>query len=240
MKNADLGQFFFRYRNAVGPGVFLVALLIGTPSYPLGRDDLNLLLDGIGVFVALLGQALRILTIGYEYIERGGRDRKVYASTLVQGGVFAHCRNPLYLGNIMLAVGIALVVHSAAFYLIVLPVVGFAYLSIVAAEEAFLLEKFGDEYRRYCRHVNRWIPEWRGWTQSIAGMHFNWRRVVVKEYNTAFVLVFALTLVKLWSDYRVRGSAAIPSGFVLLCALAIWLGAYFFVRALKKTGYVKA
>lgn len=238
--NADVGHFFFRYRNAIGPVVFLVALLVGTPSYPLGRDDLNLVLDALGIAVALLGQALRIITIGYEYIERGGRDRKVYASTLVQGGVFAHCRNPLYLGNILLAVGIALVVHSAAFYLIVLPAVGFAYVSIVAAEEAFLRGKFGDEYRYYCRRVNRWIPQWRGWSQSVAGMRFNWRRVLVKEYNTAFVLVFALTVVKLWSDYRVRGSAVLPPGFVLLAALAVWLAAYVGVRALKKTGYVKA
>jgi protein-S-isoprenylcysteine O-methyltransferase Ste14 len=238
--NAAVGQFFFRYRNAIGPVVFLVALLVGTPSYPLGRDDLNLALDVLGVCIALLGQALRIVTIGYEYIERGGRDRKVYASSLVQGGVFGHCRNPLYLGNIMLAVGIALVVHAAAFYLIVLPVVGYAYVSIVAAEEAFLQGKFGDVYRDYCRRVNRWIPQWRGWSQSIAGMRFNWRRVLVKEYNTTFGLVFALTLVKLWADYRVRGPAALPSSQALLFALACWLCAYVCVRALKKTGYVKA
>lgn len=234
------GRFFFRYRNAIGPVVFLVALFVGTPTYPLGSKALNLALDGLGVCIALLGEALRIVTIGYEYIERGGRDRKVYASTLVQGGVFAHCRNPLYLGNSMLAVGIALVVHAAAFYLIVLPLVGYAYVSIVAAEEAFLQQKFGDAYRDYCRRVHRWIPRWRGWSESIAGMRFNWRRVLVKEYNTAFVLVLALTVVKLWSDYRVRGSAVLPSSTALLFALACWVSAYACVRALKKTGYVKA
>ena len=238
--NACLGQIFFRYRNAIGPVVFLVALFIGTPTYPLGRDDLNLALDGLGVCIALLGQALRIITIGYEYIERGGRDRKVYASTLVQGGVFGHCRNPLYLGNIMLAVGIALVVHSAAFYLIVLPVVEYAYVAIVAAEEAFLQGKFGDAYRDYCQRVNRWIPRWRGWSQSVAGMRFNWRRVLVKEYNTTFVLVLALVAVKFWADYRVRGPSALPSGTALLFAFACWLCGYVCVRALKKTGYVKA
>ncbi len=238
--SATLGQFFFRYRNAIGPAVFLVALLVATPVYPLGRDDLNLLLDVLGIVLALLGQALRIVTIGYEYIERGGRDSKVYASSLVQGGVFAHCRNPLYLGNILLAIGIALVVHAAAFYLIVVPLVLVAYLSIVAAEEAFLQAKFGDEYRRYCQRVHRWLPRWRGWRQSIAGMRFNWRRVLVKEYNTTFVLVLALAVVKLWSDYQVRGAAVLPPSLVLYSALLIWLGAYVGVRALKKSGYVAA
>ena len=46
-----------------------------------------------------------MLTIGYEYIVRGGRQGKVYAEDLVQGGVFAHSRNPLYLGNLLIIVG---------------------------------------------------------------------------------------------------------------------------------------
>ena len=71
-------------------------------------------------------------------------------------------------------------------------------------------------------------------------MRFNWRRVLVKEYNTAFVLVLALTAVKFWADYQVRGPAALPSGKALLFAFACWLCAYVCVRALKKTGYVKA
>lgn len=235
-----LGQFFFRYRNGLVPCIFLLALFLGRPTYPFDRADLNTLLDICGIVVVLLGQALRITTIGYEYIERGGRNRQVYASKLVQGGVFAHCRNPLYVGNILFALGLALIIHSLAFYLIVLPLVLLAYMSIVSAEEAFLREKFGDEYVHYCQRVSRWAPRWEGWRQSVAGMRFNWRRVLVKEYNTIFVVLLALTGVKLWSDYVVSGSAALPSDGTLLIAFAIWLAAYIFVRTLKKGGYVQA
>jgi protein-S-isoprenylcysteine O-methyltransferase Ste14 len=238
--NANLGNFFFRYRNAIGPAVFLVAMAVGTPTYPFGRPDMNLIFDIAGIVTALLGQALRIITIGYEYIERGGRNRQVYASTLVQGGVFAHCRNPLYVGNILLAVGISMVVHSLVFYLTVLPLVALVYISIVSAEEAFLLSKFGNEYIQYCGRVNRWIPRWKGWRHSIANMQFNWRRVLVKEYNTLFVLALALAMVKIWSDYRVQGPAALPSIKLLGFAFVIWLGSYIFVRSLKKTGFIKA
>lgn len=240
MMLADLGTFFFRYRNAIGPAVFIVAMAAGKPSYPLGRPDLNLLLDFAGIVVAQLGQALRIVTIGYEYIERGGRHRAVYASKLVQGGVFAHCRNPLYLGNIMLAVGIALMVHSALFYLLVLSFVALVYIAIVAAEERYLLQVFGDDYRRYCARVRRWLPCWAGWRDSVAGMRFNWRRVLVKEYNTLFVVPFALGLVKLWSDYQVQGASVLPSAHALGTAVALWLAAYLVVRFLKKSGLVVA
>jgi len=235
----NLGNFFFRYRNTIGPVVFLLAIAAGTPSYPLNRPDLNLILDAVGIVVALLGQILRILTIGYDYIERGGRNRRVYASKLVQGGVFAHCRNPLYLGNILLALGIALVIHSLVFYLTVLPLVALAYISIVSSEERFLREKFGEEYVQYCKRVNRWIPRWKGWTASIAHMAFNWRRVLVKEYNTLFVAALAMVAVKIWSDYQVQGAAALPSRSALSLAFALWLSFYIIVRSLKKSGWIQ-
>lgn len=92
------------------------------------------------VVLALLGQLLRVATIGYEYILRGGRNRQVYADDLVKGGMFAHSRNPLYFGNVLIALGLALVIHAYAFYLIVLRSIVLAYCSIVAADEAYLRE----------------------------------------------------------------------------------------------------
>lgn len=235
-----LGRFFFRYRNVLGPVVFLFALLVGYPSHPLGRPETHLLVELAGIGIALAGQALRILTIGYKYIERGGRDRQVYASSLVQGGVFAHCRNPLYVGNMLIAIGFSLVIHSLAFYLIVLPVVACGYAAMVAAEEAFLRDKFKDEYAQYCQRVNRWLPSWRGWRASIAGTRFSWQRVLVKEYNTVFVMLPALAGLKLWPDYQVLGAAALPTQPGLVFGLVAWLVAYLLVRTLKKRGYVKA
>ena len=237
--HARIGAFLFRYRNALGPVLCLLALFVTHPSYPLGRGSLNLLLDLAGIFVALLGEALRIVTIGYEYIERGGRNRQVYASRLVQGGVFAQCRNPLYVGNILLTLGLALIVNAMVFYLVVLPLVIYAYTAIVAAEEQFLRNTFGAEFDQYCRRVNRWIPSLRGWRAAIAGMRFNWRRVMVKEYNTIFVVLLALVAVKLWSDYEVRGEGVLPSTLSLGLGLGVWFAAYVLVRAMKKSGYVK-
>jgi hypothetical protein len=197
---------------------------------------LNIVFDITGIFIALLGQGIRIITIGYEYIERGGRNRQVYASKLVTGGVFSHCRNPLYVGNILLAVGLALVVHSSLFYLTVLPFVLVAYISIVSTEETYLSEKFGNDYVHYCKNVNRWLPKLRGWKRTVSLMSFNWTRVIVKEYNTMFVVVLALALAKYWSSYQVQGISVVPDAGTVIVAFAVWLSAYVFVRNLKKSG----
>jgi protein-S-isoprenylcysteine O-methyltransferase Ste14 len=235
-----IGNFLFRYRNAVGPAVFLVALLVSSLSHPFGRRELDVLFVGAGVIVALAGEALRILTIGFEYIERGGRDRKVYASKLVTGGVFEHCRNPLYLGNLLICAGFSLVTHSWAFSLVVLPLTVLTYICIVAAEEDYLRAKFGDEYQHYCARVHRWWPRASGWRQSMEGMRFNWQRVVVKEYNTALLLLLCLIVLGLWSQYQTGGTGALPRQAHLVGAFLLWLLVYLLARWLKKSGTLRA
>lgn len=233
-----VGNFLFRYRNAIGPVLFLLALVAAVPSDPWESPALGRLVAAIGLATALAGSAFRIFTIGFEYIERGGRNRQVFASKLVQGGVFDHCRNPLYVGNILICIGLALVARSWAFYLLI-PIILFAYSCIVAAEEAYLREKFGAEYAVYCARVRRWWPRWSGWSHSLEGMRFNWGRVLVKEYNTILVLLLALALLWLWRRYVIGGAEVLPHPALLTVAFAGWSGVYLFTRWLKKSGTVK-
>src|SRR4029079_1357064 len=113
-------------------------------------------------------------------------DKEVYADRLVQEGFFAHCRNPLYVGNLMVLAGVMIVYNSPWVYLIGASFFLYLSLTIVMAEEDYLGRKFGDEYASYCRRVNRFLPNFRGLSSSVAGMQFDWRRVVRKEYGTIF------------------------------------------------------
>jgi protein-S-isoprenylcysteine O-methyltransferase Ste14 len=235
----ELGNFFFRYRNVLFPLAFVVAILAGRPEYPFGRPDLDAVFALAGVVVALLGEALRVLTIGYEYIIRGGRENKVYAETLVQGGVFAHCRNPLYVGNLLIVLGLALVSDSDSFYLIFIPFALLAYTSIVAAEEAYLRGKFGAEYDEYCRRVNRWWPRWAGFSRSVEDMRFSWKRVLVKEFNTTFLVVVALVGLEMLSEFSMHGTSGLPPTPYLIAGSFVWLSLYLLVRTLKKTGRLR-
>src|SRR4051812_16294908 len=100
----QIGNFFFRYRNFVFIFLYL-ALFI--PSPPLFREQhfgphYYYLPIIIGLLVTISGQLIRGLTIGLAYIVRGGKDKQVYAEELVTEGMFNHCRNPLYVGNILM------------------------------------------------------------------------------------------------------------------------------------------
>ena len=190
------GTLFFRYRDVVSPTVFFLLLLLTRPHLPFGSRRLDAWLDVVGVLVSLCGQLLRIAVVGYAYIIRGGKGRKVYAEDLVTGGFFATSRNPLYVGNLLIYFGLFLMWNSPLMYAVGVPFFLFVYVSIVAAEEDFLRGKFGPAYDAYCEDVGRWIPDVRRLGAALEGMAFNWRRVVLKEYGTttAWLLTASLLL----------------------------------------------
>ena len=195
------GTFLFKYRDAVFPAVILATIVATRPVFPNGSRTADLWLDLIGILVAAAGQALRITVIGYRYIVRGGKNRKVHAEDLVTEGIFGLARNPLYVGNILVLFGIFIIWNAPLLYLIGVPFTLIGYKGIVAAEEAFLRGKFGAAYDEYCRTINRWIPDFRKAPEALRGIPFNWRRVLLREYgswtawiSTAGVMIIAESL----------------------------------------------
>jgi protein-S-isoprenylcysteine O-methyltransferase Ste14 len=77
--------------------------------------------------------------------------------TILDRGPFRLSRNPLYVGLVVLDVGLALLWPSL--WAVVLVPVGFAALwwGAVVPEERYLLAKFGREYEAYRARVRRWL-----------------------------------------------------------------------------------
>ncbi|MGB7549806.1 MAG: isoprenylcysteine carboxylmethyltransferase family protein [Terracidiphilus sp.] len=76
---------------------------------------------------------------------------------LTQTGPYAHTRNPLYLGSMLMAAGFAVALLSWPVALVL--ALGFLviYVPVIAAEERFLRAAF-PEFEEYCRRVPRLIP----------------------------------------------------------------------------------
>lgn len=234
-----IGQFFFRFRNAIFPAVMLIALVLVEPEYSFDSLTSDWLVDLLGLVLILAGQTLRVVTIGYDYIRRGGRDGQVYAEGLVQGGVFAHCRNPLYLGNILLASGFLVILGHGGLLAIGIPLVLLIYSAIVAAEEDYLARQFGDQYRDYQERVNRWLPRWTGFRASVSSMRFNWRRVLAKEYNTLFAVLGLLLFVQAGTRLE-EGEMTEPRWMLTIGGGLLLLGGYLGVRLMKKRGLLRS
>jgi protein-S-isoprenylcysteine O-methyltransferase Ste14 len=232
-----IGHFFFRTRDLVFPAV-LLALALGTrPLVVHGDWQLDRRLDIVGFAVALLGQLLRIAVIGFAYITRGGRNRRIHADSLVQEGIFAHSRNPLYLGNILIVAGLAIVHGSLWFYFVGIPFFAFAYLAIVAAEEDFLRRKFGSAYESYCRRVNRFLPSVRGLRRTLEHLTFDWKKVVRKEYGTPFAWMSGMLAIVIAERVVTPDAVLAPqTQAVVSVTWAVLAVAYLTARILKKRG----
>jgi len=224
-----LGNFLFHHRNKLFPAFYL---LLFVPSPTITERVAAIM--AVGFAVAAAGQAIRIGTIGLKYIIRGGRGRRVYADDLVTEGIFAHCRNPLYVGNILIVAGLGLMSNSLLFNLIATPLFVFMYVAIVSAEEAFLRGKFGAAYDAYARDVNRWLPRLAGLGETFASMQFNWRQVLIREYTTTYIWLSAAVLLVM------KNLAAVPDDRLFqdhwgwgVALLAVLLLAYVVVRTLK-------
>ena len=231
----QIGNFFFKYRNLL---FILLYGLLFLPSPELFTEnffhaDYKTWPLIIGLFVTVLGQVIRGATIGLAYIVRGGKDKKVYAEHLVSTGIFSHCRNPLYVGNILMLLGVGILANSLIYVAIIMPLFLFIYQAIVLAEENFLRGKFGADFDAYCTKVNRWIPSLKGLGATFSSMEFNWKRWVLKEYTTQFIWLagIALLVIRLYQIEDVMTNS-VYSVIVLAIGYAI-------VRYLKKSGKMK-
>ncbi len=79
------------------------------------------------------------------------------STALIREGVFRISRNPMYLGFVLILIGIALLLRSLTPYVIV---VAFAILMdrmYIRVEERMLAEEFGTEWEEYKRNTRRWL-----------------------------------------------------------------------------------
>jgi protein-S-isoprenylcysteine O-methyltransferase Ste14 len=79
------------------------------------------------------------------------------STTLVTTGVYRLSRNPIYLGMILIYVGIALVFAASWAFLLLVPVLLALEIEVIRREEAYLERRFGEAYRQYRHKVRRWL-----------------------------------------------------------------------------------
>ncbi|KAB2907818.1 MAG: isoprenylcysteine carboxylmethyltransferase family protein [Ignavibacteriales bacterium] len=113
----------------------------------------------IGLLLVLVGEAFRFGGVRWAGSETRTTGT-VGGAFLIISGPFAYVRNPLYVGNIFIYVGIGVMsmalfpwLHIVAFLWFV-----FQYIMIVSEEEKYLSRQYGEAYQEYCDRVPRFIP----------------------------------------------------------------------------------
>jgi protein-S-isoprenylcysteine O-methyltransferase Ste14 len=112
-----------------------------------------------GVGGLIVACALTLASWAIVHFRQSGQDEKPWTPTtaIVGAGPYRFTRNPMYLGMVLLCIGTA-VLLSNWWILALTPICALAlWWFAIRPEEAYLEEKFGEDYRAYKRRVRRWL-----------------------------------------------------------------------------------
>ena len=190
-----LGDFLFRWRSylpllLVPP--FIAAIAVS--EHPVDSPGGRLAWQVACVLLACVGLALRVWTVGVAARGTSGRNtREQKATVLNMTGPYSLMRHPLYVGNTLIAVGLALF-PGTVLAAIAVAVVGAVYYGVITArEEAFLRERFGAAFEAWASRVPAFVPKLSGYVPS--ARPFDWRIPVRREfYALALILITPLAL----------------------------------------------
>ena len=196
-----LGGWLFRKRTSLP--LPIVALLLLVP--PRAADGASTWLVFAGIPVVALGELIRLW--GVHHIGAISRTRSERLGPLIDSGPFAHVRNPLYIGNVLLWLGFAVSARLPWLAPVIFILLALEYHAIVRWEERLLEERLGDRYRAYARQVPRWVPRLSNpevarnrHVESLQGQPFSWADTFYSERGTliaiavGFLLLWAKTL----------------------------------------------
>ncbi|MFM2388628.1 MAG: hypothetical protein RLZZ437_183 [Pseudomonadota bacterium] len=201
------GASLFRWRSfvllAFVPAIIWATLQGEQVEHVVG-DVWGDVFEACAIAIVAAGELIRILTVGFVPAGTSGRNTGAgqVASRLNTSGAYAMVRNPLYLGNCLMYVGIVLYAQSIALAIVMALVLLPYYERIIAAEENFLLGKFGDDYAQWAGRTPAFIPRLSQWQRP--DMPFSWRSVIRREHASVFGAILSLYLVA-WAQHWADG-----------------------------------
>jgi protein-S-isoprenylcysteine O-methyltransferase Ste14 len=224
---AKEGKWLFRWRSFLP----LLLVLIIIPAFMtvggrasdnsgVGFDDLWLV---VCIGVSFIGFLIRAYTIGYAPGGTSGRNTKGQrADTLNTTGAYSLVRNPLYLGNFLITLGVSM--YPRVWWLVLIYVLLFwlFYERIIYLEEGFLREKFGKTWESWAARTPAIVPKLKGFRRPF--LPFSIRNVLSKEnhvfINIVLAYAFLVMLRGLLSERKFE--LDLPWVIVLCTALVVW------------------
>jgi protein-S-isoprenylcysteine O-methyltransferase Ste14 len=153
------------------------------------------LVFGVAALFCLAAAAIRTWATAYLKPEVMV-DSQLHTSEVVADGPYRYVRNPLYFGNILLAIGFGSLSPPIGFVILVGGMIFFDY-RLILREEAGILASQGERFRVYCAAVPRLLPSplpklpaggiTPKWGDGFLGEAFMWTMAFA-------VVVFAFTL----------------------------------------------
>ncbi|MBU0503986.1 MAG: isoprenylcysteine carboxylmethyltransferase family protein [Candidatus Omnitrophota bacterium] len=177
-----------------------------------------------GISCILLGQIFRVSARGYK------SDNSKEGRALIAGGPYALVRNPMYLGILLIGLGVVLMLFNWWVAVIFLTVFVIRYIFLIFIEEKKLEGLFSKDFLEYKKKVPRIFPTLKQVLKSdmreYLPIKLTW---IKKEIGSMLALLFIVLLVESWRDIMAGGIEVYlweAQRILALIALFIGLVAY--------------
>lgn len=228
----ELGNRFFRWRSYLPlfmGALFMAALL--SYRHPEAAPRVDRWWQMGCLLVSVAGLLLRFYTVGFAPRGTSGRNtRGQVADVLNTSGMYSVVRNPLYLGNFLIWLGLALFIQ--VWWCVVIVVLSFIlfYERIIFAEERFLFEKFGIIFINWAEKTPVIIPKLKNWRRP--ELPFSWKSALNREYSSFFAMIASYTALAVIRDSLQHGRFYLD--LIWLKLFIVGLIIYLTIRIMKK------
>lgn len=189
---SQIASKFFKYRSYT-PIPFLLIMFV--------FEDANIWSLIAGFLIALFGEMIRLWGVSWAGSETRTTGT-VGGTFLIVSGPFAYVRNPLYVGNIFLYLGMGIMSFAIFPFLQIAALLFFfiQYHYIVTEEESYLKNTYGKAYDNYLKNVPRFFPRFTRYkTENVEQPKFSLKQGLKSEKRTlqAFIAV-TITIFLIW------------------------------------------
>ena len=195
------GIFLFKYRGQFPVLLFILAIpFIYLTDYNSIVKEVQTYFIYLAIILSALGFIVRFYTIGTTPEGTSGRNTKEQvAEVLNSTGIYSMLRHPLYLGNYLIWVGIAISTLNPYFIVIMSLIFWLYYERIMFAEERFLEGKFGNKFLVWSDALPAFIPTLSAFKKS--DTPFSIITVLRREYASILAAVFGFCFIEVFKNF---------------------------------------
>lgn len=228
------GNWLFRWRSYLPLlGIPIIFLALKNSGYfeKIFGDAVMDFWESICIIISFLGLGLRCFTVGFVPRGTSGRNTKSQVAEILNTmGMYSITRNPLYLSNFIIVLGIALFIAVWWLVLIICVVFWFYYERIIFAEEEFLRNKFGNLFLDWADKTPMILPNFKRWRSP--DLKFAFKTILRREFSTFFSIVASFFFLEIARNVLTKRKFEVSKSWIMFFVINLII--YYILLFLKK------
>ena len=218
------GSYLFKYRGQIPLILFLVSIPIIHETSYLAKINQNtqLIIQYTAIFIGIFGLFLRYFTTATTPNGTSGRNRdKQIADRLNTTGIYSVVRNPLYLANYLIWLGIS--IYSASYILVIVSSFIFfiVYERIILTEELYLSRKYKEKYSQFLLKTPCFLPSIKKYRKS--NESFSFKKILKQEYSSTLSTIIAFIYIDVLTNYTFNNILNFEKVHIIILGVSVFL-----------------